>query len=53
MTLERSVMTLSHSVYMITIITLCTPSSTFGTSARAPDLTFGTNIGCVHIGCVH
>ena len=29
-------------------LTLCSPSSTFGTSACSPDSTFGTNTGAVH-----
>ena len=29
-------------------LTLCLPSSTFGTSAGSPDLTFGTNTVAMH-----
>ena len=30
------------------LLTLCSPSSTFGTTAHLPDLTFGTNTGAMH-----
>ena len=40
-----------NSVYKIRwggILTLCSPSSTFGTSAHSPDFTFGTNTLTTH-----
>ena len=36
-----------HQYYTMAL-TLCSPSSTFGTSTRSPDLTFGTNTDAMH-----